>query len=572
VRNEEGFSLLEVVLAAGVMAFVLATLAYASTAAFADAAVARHRQTASSLVNQAIEQTRALPYNTVALGLSTTDLQSGSDPDVTAVAGAYYYDGERIPNGNNANVTPLVPHASTVTVDRLGYTVRVYVTYLDDDPLSRALRITATASWTSSLRRGTNTFVSAQTIIYSPGGSASNATHPFSAPVQPFLYATSEVSEGGVTISGYNGGAGVSGINLGQAAIWLPTESSYMQVEQISAVTAKAITSGVSMRSSGSAATVSGRQEIIAASDSDPSQPKPVTDTKSVGTGATAQTSSTLTLDGGTYGISVTSASDDTATATSTVSSTASAACADLDGTVLVDELPCATATTRMGSSVNAVLDAGSLGDAELASMTPAAADGGAHTNRDVAPQSGSCTSTTGDGCIRSTHAQRIGSVRLAALPASVAALAPLGFTHMVKLDNISRRVTAEAGIGNANPSVTDYTGGSSMGTISYWNGVAYTTVNITAGSASASLSLGTVTVTNALTSTTISLGGVIRTGTATAAACASPCSAATAQSESPVVGDLRYTVVVGGVTVVDLALHIDLGTLLAEAEYTPGA
>jgi hypothetical protein len=37
-------------------------------------------------------------------------------------------------------------------------------------------------------------------------------------------------------------------------------------------------------------------------------------------------------------------------------------------------------------------------------------------------------------------------------------------------------------------------------------------------------------------------------------------------------VGDIRYTVVVGGTTVADLLIHIDLGTLTAHAEYTPGA
>src|SRR5687767_360634 len=76
--GEQGFSLIELVVATGVMALVMSGLAFLGTAAFGDIAVARSRQTASSLANEALEQVRALPYDTVALGLNTTEL---SDDD-----------------------------------------------------------------------------------------------------------------------------------------------------------------------------------------------------------------------------------------------------------------------------------------------------------------------------------------------------------------------------------------------------------------------------------------------------------------------------------------------------------
>jgi hypothetical protein len=46
----------------------------------------------------------------------------------------------------------------------------------------------------------------------------------------------------------------------------------------------------------------------------------------------------------------------------------------------------------------------------------------------------------------------------------------------------------------------------------------------------------------------------------------------ATATAESPIVGDITYTVVVGGSTVANVTIHIDLGTLTAHAKYTSGA
>src|SRR3954463_5748862 len=104
IDDERGFTLVELVIASGLMAMVMASLAFTATMAFGDTALSRNRTVASDLANQALEQVRALPYETVALGLSTTDLAAHSDAAITTVSGAYTYGGERIPNGNNANV------------------------------------------------------------------------------------------------------------------------------------------------------------------------------------------------------------------------------------------------------------------------------------------------------------------------------------------------------------------------------------------------------------------------------------------------------------------------------------
>ena len=76
---EGGFSLIELVLATGVLAMVMSSLAFLGTSAFTDAAVARSRQTATGLASQALEQVRALPYDTVSQGLLTSDLAAGTE-------------------------------------------------------------------------------------------------------------------------------------------------------------------------------------------------------------------------------------------------------------------------------------------------------------------------------------------------------------------------------------------------------------------------------------------------------------------------------------------------------------
>jgi type II secretory pathway pseudopilin PulG len=569
---EGGFTLIELVLASGVIALVMSSLAYMGTVAFKDAAIARNRQVATGLASQALEQVRALPYDTVALGLSTADLAAGTDANVTQAGSVYKYNGETIPNGtSNVSIAPLAPHQTTKVQDGTTYTVSVYVTYVDDVTTSRSFRVTAHVSWVSSLRgSGVQKFVDAQTVVYSPTGAgcSSTATHPFAAPCQPFFYGTSEMSDGGVTIAPTLGTSGIPCLSLSKLEMLLPTQSTHMQLEQVETVNATARTSGVELtRSDGSVSSL-GEQVVDAYSDSDPSQPKPVYDTETTGTGASVQTSGTVDLNGCSSTVAATSSGGDTATATATVQATATNLCQSsaLTPVSMIDSLPCGNAQTTQGGSMSATMNVGGLGTATLVSIANASNGSAGDTNFDATPQTaGVCSTTTGDGCIHVSHRSAIGSLRIGGLPASLAALAPLGFDYLLKLNTFTRTVTAEAGVGNTNPSV------SSTGSILYWNGLGYTTLAVNAG-ASVSIPLQSITINNALTSTTISVGGIVRTGGTTSGACASPCGDATATAESPIVGDLSYTIVVGGTTVAAITIHIDLGTLTAHAKYTSGA
>lgn len=566
--GEGGFTMIELVVASGVLMLVLSSLAYVGTVAFADAALARNRQTATALANETLEQVRALPYATVALGMLTSDIASGADPEIVSSGGVYRFRGERIPNGNNAAITPLIPHLTMRTIDGVPYSVATYVTHMDDDITSAALRITSIVGWATAARQGVLKAVEAQTIVYTgPGNDCSSpGTHPFVAPCQPLLYANAESGQGGITVRAHTeGGTAISGIDLEEASIWLPQQTSYMQIEQVRAASATARTSGLTLR--GADEETSGRTETTSASDSDPSQPKPEYDTDTVG----ADSSSSFSLSGGDRSITVSSGAGSTTSSAATVLATGSNACRNalmIPGALQTDSLPCGNATSQQLAASSIVVGLGSLGSATLASIAAAPTSSVAHTNYDVATQgsgaSQSCPTTAGDGCIHSSLRSSVGAVRIAGLPSGLAALAPAGFDYLMRVDGFTRSVKAEAGIGNGAPSAT----ASTSGTISYWNGLGYTTAAI--GASPITLPVASVTVTSGLSSTTVELSSTVRTGSATAPACAAPCASAAATAESPLVGDLRYRVVVLGVTVVDVTIHIDLGTLLAQASYTP--
>ena len=563
--------MIELVVACGVLMLVLSSMAYVGTVAFKDAALARNRQTATALVNETLEQIRAMPFATVALGMSTTDIASGMDDEIVAASGVHRFRGERIPHGNNASIAPLVPHLVTRTVDGIAYEVGAYVTYLDDDVTSTALRITAIADWASTVRSGAMTRVEAQTIVYTGPGNdcSSSATHPFVAPCQPFLHASAESGQGiiSITPNAADGGA-MRGIDLEEAALWVSQQASGLQIEQVRSVTASGRTSGVSLRALGGDDRAHGMTGAVTASDSDPSQPKPEHDSEEGGPDPAA----TLSLSGPETSITVTTGAGATSTSASTVNANGGHPCGNalaIPSVLQTDSLPCGNATSQQLGDASMVIGLGSLGEVTMASIAAAPSSGVAHTTYDLAPQgsgaSQSCPTTAGDGCAHASQRSSLGAIRVAGLPPAFAAIAPTGFDQLIRVDGSYRTVRAEAGVGSGAPSA------STAGTISYWNGVGYTTTPI--DGSPRSLAVAAVTVSDGTSS--VSMQPIaVRAGATSAPTCAAPCASTSVTAESPVVADIRYTVVRQGTTLVDVIIHVDLGTLVAQASYTarPGA
>ncbi|MEX2458028.1 MAG: prepilin-type N-terminal cleavage/methylation domain-containing protein [Actinomycetota bacterium] len=556
-RGEAGFTLVEMLVAQGVILASLVTIAYTATVGFSDIALARQRQGANGLANRLMEQVRSLPFDVVKRGLSNTDLAGGDPAIVTSGCpngSSYCYrsspsaDLEEIPRGANPTVEPLVPHQGTATVGPTTYSRAVYVTYYENDSTLNAFRVTAVVTWADPARRGRDAEVVVQSVFYSPTG-VSTATHPFAAPRQPFLYGSAQNSAGTVSVSGE-----ANGLGLASATLWMPAQASTMQIEQIASVQGSVTTSGLTLDD-----TTVGRESAASAADNDPAQPGTEYST------ATAGGSSQVLSTGSGNALNLSLASGNTGSTTSTTYATSVNGCA-----LQTDQQPCGTSTGAQAASISAGLTlAGglllNLGTANLASIASYRTTGTTDRVLDA----------TGDGRIGVTAARTIGDVRIGGLPSGLGALlVPLGWQgYLVRLNGYSDTVSAQTGANTTAPGVT------ATGTLSVWNGLGYTNVTVNPGPGV------TVPVTSLTIQDPLSPGGLLRvalsatvrtggtTSTSTSKTCSpTPCvntrTAAAASAASPVVVDLSFEVTHAGNDLVDVDVHVDLGTLQVSGTY----
>src|SRR5438309_4980900 len=98
---EDGFTVVELIVATGVMLVAIVAMLWTTLAGFKGIAEARRRQTANALANQTLEQVRALAFDTVKRGLDNTDLSTTTDSAITKTgsgsSAVYTYGGEQIP-------------------------------------------------------------------------------------------------------------------------------------------------------------------------------------------------------------------------------------------------------------------------------------------------------------------------------------------------------------------------------------------------------------------------------------------------------------------------------------------
>src|SRR5438270_9461513 len=279
--SEDGFTVIELVMATGLMFFAITAMLYTALAGFRGIAVARGRQAANGVANQTLEQVRALPHDTLTKGLRNFDNTVTSDSAITRSGSVWTYGGETVPHGDNPVTTPLNPHQQTEPKGTITYTVFTYVTYYKaptttttivagSQPGGSPFRVTVVVQWRSTTGTGTSQ-VQAQTIVYSPSGCLSSATHPFSAPCQAFLYANASVQSGQLNITSAD-----PNVPFDYGALWLPSQSSGMQIAQIQAVQGAAQTAGLALKLKGvDLEQNKGRQQVTSGSDSDFGQPKP---------------------------------------------------------------------------------------------------------------------------------------------------------------------------------------------------------------------------------------------------------------------------------------------------------
>lgn len=554
---------MELVVACTVMMTALTSMAYVTTSAFGDIAMAKERHAANGLLDEAIEQLRALPYDTVSLGMRTSDL--AGDPRVigAGTAASPYRlatSNERIVHvSTNQIIAPLVPNVSSRTIDHKVYAVRVYLTHFYDDPLSGAVTATAYVDWTSAVRNTGTVSMRAITVIFSPaaasagssGACQSTATHPFSGPCLPFVHGMSAADPGQILMSGTGALALVN-----QVSSSLPSASSLMQVEQTSSVQGRAVRAG-----STNGTIRSGYEPANSKADNDPaskgSTPYDAAYTSSATTSITGSSGATvLTLDG----------SGDTAESVSTTAATSTQVCTDLAGTTaLTDGEPCGRTSGHL-SSMAASVNLGTLNLTShlLGTIVPYSISGArvtSHTDRQVTSTTGACTGAVTPGCVRAISTRSIDSLRLGVMPSGRA---------LVKLEGFTSTVTAEGGIAAAEPTAT------AAGTVSVWSPllVSYQTVAVTFGSGT-TITVPPVTVTDlAFSGVTLVVSAELRTGSEAKSSDLKTCMAglacrtrADATLGSPLIGTVTYAFTHGS-NVTSLTVTVDLGNISASASY----
>jgi hypothetical protein len=539
-------------------------------------------------VNQAIEQIRALPFDTLKSGLLASDLTG--DSNITNSGGVYKFNGvtpnETIPTHGTAAATdtaPLVPHKAMQTVGPTSangtrFTVAAYPSYLNDNTAQYAFRVTVIVTWAGA-QRGAAGRAQSSTIMYSPQGCLSTSTHPFAAPCQPFSYATAGVHGGQIGITGMVQGLSLDTTGDPAAGAFINTgeADAELQLEQVFAVQGRIQTSGGTFKPSSGTLEIAGRLAVQSRADNDASQPGNATNSSATPPAGLAASSVPAVPALYPNPLVVTTSGERSFLLATLSTVTADSTCGESPTST---NQPCATSRMQPSTTASANVTFGAraslLGTASLAQLTAPSAPATVTTQRALSPGINVCRAAAADGCVRSDASRTITQLTLGGLPANIRG-APAGFIrgYFVRVLGFADSVAAEAGSGTSSgaPSAT------ASGTVTYWNGTTYTTLTIASG-ASVSiprLSLSFYDAVNdvdvLVSADNLRTGGTSTTNTPGTAStsCVATCRLqSTATSKSPLLGTITYNITKRstGERYANLTMAVDLGSLNASASY----
>lgn len=612
--------MLEVLVAATFLCTVMVGIGSVLGAQMLSVSSSTDWKVANGLLNQAMEEVRALPDSTLASGLSDlTSCDSAvptathADPNISVNGSTWTFalNGETIPHADLSctspqptTVPPLIPHEATSTLNNIAFTVAVYPTIPSSLPTG-IVRVTTVVSWKRVGLVGVHQ-ISAQTLVY-PTTCIASGNNAFAGPCQALSSAGAGANTGGsIQVTGT-----VAGVTFDQLYAILPAASSSMQIQQITTVSGCAVTSGGQAVVSGTAQSPSGEAKACSSADNDPGSSASTWQS----TTSSAQSSATLSLLGSLNLLSVGLAGGDIGSSTSAVAATNSPPsgakdCYDVGGTAQTAGEPCGDSTVTAGGATTLSLGVansflGSLGTvpllSEASSSSPASSFVGRYTGSGTS--SSYCdtpSATSGDGCVHAGASRSFGLLELAGLPSGLLSavtsggLAPTGWAlgsatcpvgnYLVALEGYSDSVSAESGIDAAAPA----TSSSGTPTLCYWNGSGYSAVSAVLGATSPVLSVnnGSYSFSTALGTVSVAMTSNLSLGTATtmsspstwtantASGCwQSPCTAA-ATVTSPIQGSFGITVsaanLLGGplVTIASITVQVNLGDLTASTSY----
>jgi hypothetical protein len=190
--------LVELMMATVVMVIVMTSLTYVLVNAMVDTAYNRQRTTAINLASQTIQETRALGWTTIQLGMNPADHTLSTDPNIVGncfqetpldVGGPPNVIGTCDPNltpatawhdpsclsgtggsiptaGTLVSPAPISPHEACYQLGGTTYGVDVYITG-GSGPIVPPLTATVVVSWSHPLRRGLSDHVVSTTQLSS---------------------------------------------------------------------------------------------------------------------------------------------------------------------------------------------------------------------------------------------------------------------------------------------------------------------------------------------------------------------------------------------------------------------
>lgn len=587
--RDSGFTLIELLMASMVVIVVMTALASSLSSSLRVESVSTQKQTAAALAEQVIEQVRALPFADVAAGMSTNDISSVQssaqpDPNIQGSSAPYTFapTGEQIVSGSTSSnpPAPLYPYRTgSGPINATPYTVETYVTEPSTQLCTGCYRVTVIATW---LPAKASNQVATETLISSPTtGCLSSNTHPFAAPCQPFFYAEATSGAGAVVITPLDPNTPAIGdllggeVSLETAQLGLFQDDATLQSEQVSEVSGSAQTSQVSFQTAVGNAFSGGGATATAQADNDPAiDTNMSTPTYISQTGADSVTQSSSAGNA----LSVSASNGDSGSLISTTSASLASDCYDLSsltGTAQTTGLPCgsesvtqngtgsgSTQTTNATLSAVVSLASPGLGTASLASIAPVTnytpTRAFAAYYQAGAGGSAECVAPTGNGCVHAGATENVGTIALGGAPSGLTALSGwAGF--LVRVTNYSASVSAESGGGAAGPTA------SCSYTIQYWTGSGYSTTSC--GSSGQTIT-AQYAPTPALVNgqlVTLAIGGTFQTGAATTSTSGG---GESGQVTPPLSGDITYSLSVAGISIVNLNIAVNLGTLLAQTDY----
>jgi type II secretory pathway pseudopilin PulG len=599
LHDERGFSLIETVIAIGIVFASLVTLSFTATVGFGYESLARQRQSATSLANGTMEQARGLAYAKIQTGMSTSDL-TGDTNIVTGCAGdpvgTYRFlsctpgsvpgSGEKIVhNATAVNPTsPLVPHVRTVTQNGIEFTVRTYVT--NNCPVTDLIvctspspfRVTVIATWVGGRTYPTKT-VRLQSLFYSPTGCGSNETHPYAAPCQPFFFGASNMPRGEIHIAG-----SVSDTTFVSGDLFVPSVEASIQHEQLTEAQSGYTPTGIQLVDGTGTRTAGSTTEVTTAADTDPGSPSTTTYATSTYSGPAASSLST----GADNVLTFAAPAGDTARSTATTAAGVVNVCPPPTATGETDGKPCSGSVLQQGGTLTATAalnDDAPLGTATLARVAAAAGNPDrAFVDHALYPEVSLCTPVSGaDGCMEQSAVRRFGTIEVGGLPAAVPG--PLNWAgFLVSIAGyedsvvapVGRQVLANAVAGSAVPAPSATV---TAGTVTYWSPAAgtYASLPATSDALVAALEASTMTANATVDGRAITVtigvvpGSVTKATTATSATVGGTGNLSRKESSAQVTPprfSVRYQLWVAGGLKVDLTIDVNLRTMEARGVY----